>query len=207
MFGTLTVMGIRFHRRSTRLKGYDYSKPGWYYITICTKNRLNLFGTCTDGIVYLNDGGKAVLNCWNQIPMHYQNVQLHQFIIMPNHVHGIIEITSVPHAGNFRVGVQYFEPLQDDHTHGESIDESTNSKSGHIKRENKYQHIIPGSLGSIIRGFEIGVTKWFRVNTDTYAVWQRNFHDTIIRSPKSFRRISNYIKNNPKNWEKDEFNT
>lgn len=72
--------------------------------------------------------------------------------------------------------------------------------------KNRYQHIIPGSIGSIVRGFEIGVTKWFRTNTEIHVVWQRNFYETIIRSPKAYRRISNYIVNNPKNWANDEFN-
>ena len=120
--------------------------PGCYFITICTENRLNLFGTWTKGIVYLNEGGEAVLNCWNQIPEHYSHVQLHQFIIMPNHVHGIIEITSVSdagnsHIGNSRVGVQYFEHLHDDHTHGEPAEFNSNGMFMQIgNKRDDYPH-------------------------------------------------------------------
>jgi REP element-mobilizing transposase RayT len=171
-------MPFRHYRESIRLKGFDYSMPGFYFITVCTKNREKLFGEVRGGRMELNTGGLVVLDCWNTIPLHYQTVKLHRFVVMPNHIHGIIEITSITHA----------------------------RKSDYAKRENKYQHIIPGSLGSIVRGFEIGVTKWFRKNTDIYTVWQRNFHDTIIRSPGAFLNISNYIRDNPKNWDRDIFN-
>ena len=222
----------------------------------------------------LSEGGKVVLSCWNEIPIHYPKIKLHPFIIMPNHIHGILEITGstkgtenpqyddllviIPHAGIPDGGVQNFEPLQEDQSHGESDDscqyfeplqhdllhgESKDApeyfeplqdfplhgesdeliqniesmpnghqrkqgsiKSGSVKLINEYQHIIPGSIGSIVRGFEIGVTKWFRKNTEIHTVWQRNFYEKIIRSPKAYKNISNYIINNPKNWDKDEFN-
>ena len=192
----------KYHRRSTRLKGYDYSRPGFYFVTICTKNRQHLFGEIMNNVMHLNDAGKMVLNCWLEIPGHYSNVKLHEFIIMPNHIHGILEIIEKQNpltSNNPQVGVQYFEPLPGDYLN----EEPQSRKQGHLKH--RYQHIIPGSLGSIIRGFEIGVTKWFRKNTDIHNVWQRNFHDTIIKSKWSFRIISRYIINNPKNWDDDEF--
>jgi hypothetical protein len=167
----------------------------------------------------LNAGGKVVMKCWNAIPDHYPNVKLHEYVIMPNHIHGILELTpnttenhfknpdhddlhsGIPHAGKSHVGVQYFEPLQHNQPHGETGRE----RSIPGKRRNKYQHIIPGSLGSIVRGFEIGVTKWFRQNTDIHNVWHRNFHDVIIRSSTAFGRITTYIRNNPRNWDNDMF--
>jgi len=226
----------KYHRKSIRIKGYDYSGPGCYYITICAKNRERIFGEIIRECMELNEGGKVVLSCWKDIPLHYPKVKLHQFIIMSNHIHGILEITNtlvgsenlhyegpsdmIPHAPVPVVGVQDFEPLQEDHPHGESDEliqniesmfnnhqnkrKSNRPKSG--KLINEYQHIIPGSIGSIVRGFEIGVTKWFRKNTEIHAVWQRNFYETIIRSPKAYKNITKYIIDNPKNWEKDEFN-
>jgi putative transposase len=83
------------------------------------------------------------------------------------------------------VGVQNFEPLQ-------------------IKT-NRYQHVIPRSIGSIIRGFKIGVTKWFRQNTDVYRVWQRNFYEHIIRNDEACNRIRQYIMDNPLKWKEDEY--
>jgi REP element-mobilizing transposase RayT len=89
------------HRRSIRLKGYDYAQSGMYFVTICVQNRECLFGKITNGEMTLNDAGKMVMQCWIDIPQHYQNVVLHEFVIMPNHIHGIIEIAN-------NVGVEYF---------------------------------------------------------------------------------------------------
>ena len=183
----------RHHRRSIRLKGYDYSQPGWYFITIVVQNRQMLFGDVVNGEMVLNNAGRIADQCWREIPKHYPNVQLDEYVIMPNHVHGIIGIImDDKNAGakNFtNVGVQNFEPLRFESMH----------------RENKYQKIIPRSIGSIIRGFKIGVTKWFRQNTEIYTVWQRNYWDHIIRNEIELNRIRDYIINNPKNWNKDRY--
>ena len=104
----------RYHRRSTRLKGYDYSKPWFYFVTICTKNRQHLFGNINNYVMHLNDAGKMVLKCWLEIPNHYSNIKLHELIIMPNHIHGVLEIIEKQNpltSNNPQVGVQYFEPL------------------------------------------------------------------------------------------------
>ncbi|HBE41561.1 MAG TPA: hypothetical protein DDW27_10235 [Bacteroidales bacterium] len=193
------------HRRSIRLKGYDYSKAGLYFITICIRDRKCLFGEIVVGVqnpgsihqhprMVLNDAGKIADNCWLEIPKHFPNVVLHEYIIMPNHVHGIIELIKpglqCESVGN--VGVQNFEPL-------------------HQSPKNEYQKIIPHSIGSIVRGFKIGVTKWFRHNTvgiqnfETRSLWQHNYYEHIIRDEKSYHRITEYIINNPGNWKKDNF--
>ena len=174
------------HRKSIRLKGYDYSKEGLYYITICTEDRKCLFGKIVPvGVenfqprrkeMILNDAGKIANECWLMIPEHFPDVFLHEHIVMPNHIHGIIELTKSP------VGVQNFEP-----------------------RRNEYQKIIPRSIGSIVRGFKIGVTKWFRNNTDIVKVWQRDYYEHIIRNKHSYGRITDYIIENPNNWEIDDF--
>lgn len=169
----------KHHRRSIRLKGYDYSQPGWYFVTLCTQNREMLFGDVVNGKMVLNSGGKIAKICWVDILTHFSNVDLDKFIIMPNHVHGIIHII----GNNNVVGVQDFEPL----------------------RKNKYQKIIPYSLGSIIRGFKTGVTKWFRKNTDIYNVWQRNYYERIIRNEPELNRIRKYIIDNPIKWNFDKY--
>ena len=165
------------HRHSIRLKGYDYSQCGLYFITICVYNRLYLFGEIIDHEMILNNAGKIAQNCWSEIPDHYPNIVLHEYTIMPNHVHGIIEITN-------SVGVQNFEPLP---------------------QHNEYQHIIPYSIGSIVRGFKIGVTKWFHQNTNIVDLWHRNFYEHIIRDEKSYNSISKYIINNLLHWKDDKF--
>ena len=177
------------HRKSIRLQGYDYSKSGLYFITICVQNRKCLFGNILRGNydeMVLNDAGKIADKCWLEIPKHFPNAVLHEHIIMPNHVHGIIELVKNHDVGvQNNVGVQNFEPLQ--------------------KRVNKFQKIIPYSIGSIVRGYKIGVTKWVRSNTDIEFVWQRNYYENIIRTENSYQRICEYIINNPKNWHEDDF--
>lgn len=179
------------HRKSIRLKGYDYSQAGLYFITICVQDRKCRFGEIA-GVenfqpeMVLNDAGNIADKCWLEIPKHFPNAVLHEYIVMPNHVHGIVELiqTGSPNESVAPVGVQNFEPLP---------------------TRNEFRKIIPHSIGSIIRGYKIGVTKWFRNNTDIENVWQRNYYEHIIRDEKSYQRISEYIINNPKNWREDIF--
>ena len=135
------------NRQSIRLKEYDYSSEGAYYITICVNDR----------------------KCWNEIPEHFPHTALDNYILMPNHVHGII---------NIFVGAKNFLPLQ----HGTSK-----------------------TIGSVVRGFKIGVTKWVRQNTDTKNVWQRNYYEHVIRNAVELHKIREYIINNPAKWEDDEY--
>ncbi|MGE0268616.1 MAG: transposase [Candidatus Omnitrophota bacterium] len=79
-------------RKPTRLEHYDYSKPGYYFITVCTRNRKDWFGEIRDGKMMLNPCGEIVSQCWHDLPAHYPNLQLDQFVIMPDHIHGIINI-------------------------------------------------------------------------------------------------------------------
>ena len=150
----------------------------------------------------LNDAGKIADKCWLEIPKHFPDAVLHEHIVMPNHVHGIIELIkpdSYPIDSVVPVGVQNFEPLQ-------SPNESP---------WNEFQKMIPHSIGSIIRGYKIGVTKWVRNNNvgvvmvenfqPLQPIWQRNYYEHIIRDEKSYPRISEYIINNPKNWKEDNF--
>jgi len=167
------------HRRSIRLKEYDYSQAEGYYVTIVTQNRVCLFGDVVDGKMVLNDWGRIVQRCWLEIPQHYPSVSLDEFIIMPNHTHGIIMINDQIQ----NCGVKNFE-----------------------SQRNRYQHIIPRSLGSMVRGFKIGVTKWFRKNTDVYNVWQRNYWEHVIRNDYDLNQIREYIITNPLKWELDDEN-
>ena len=202
------------NRKSIRLKGFDYSKPGVYYITICTRNLEFLFGEISLGIMYPSDGGVIVIECWNSIPKHYPNVRLHSFILMPNHIHGILEILE-SEGELHRKGFEIINPTVEGLGRAQDVEPLPNPqllgfrkiiplKSINIKK-NEFQHIIPQSLGSIIRGFEIGITKWFRQNTNVYDVWQRNFYDSIIQTEAGFARITKYIENNQKNWTRDKF--
>jgi REP element-mobilizing transposase RayT len=175
-------------RKSIRLKGYDYSKAGLYFITVCVQNRECLFGQIANDKIMMNDAGQMVNQYWLDIPTHFPNAILHEHIVMPNHIHGIIELIYTNVAAN-GVGAENFLPLQ---------------------RQNQFQKMIPHSIGSIIKGFKIGVTKWFRNNIPNQfpidrPVWQRNYYEHIIRNQQSYETISNYIINNPAKWQEDKF--
>lgn len=81
------------NRTSNRLKGYDYGSEGLYFLTICAADRISLFGHITDNRMILNENGKIAQDCWLKITEHFPHTKLHEFVIMPNHIHGIIEIT------------------------------------------------------------------------------------------------------------------
>ncbi len=202
------------HRRTIRLKGYDYSQAGLYFITICVKDRKCLFGEIFGADVVwvknfqppqemiLNAAGKIADEYWLDIPKHFPNVVLHEHIIMPNHVHGIIELKNIgTNNPGQSVGIQNFESLR------QSRNKSGTSQNKLVPKQNEFQKMIPHSIGSIIRGYKIGVTKWFRNNTvgiqnfeSQQSIWKRNFYEHIIRDEKSFQQISKYIINNPLNW-------
>src|SRR5687767_6890161 len=155
------------HRRSIRLKNYDYSRPGAYFVTICTHNKQKLFGDIVNGQMMLNEAGEFAKAGWLAIPQHYPDVALDKWVIMPDHIHGIIWIKK---------------------------------SRAYLMHHNRYQHIIPHSLGCIVRRFKIGVTKCMREKFPGFVVWQRNYHEHIIRNEDELYLIRKYIKNNPVNW-------
>ena len=164
----------RHHRKSVRLKEYDYSQSGEYFVTICTHNHECTLGEIINGEMRLNEIGKIVGKCWKEIPSHFTNVGLDEFVVMPNHLHGILTINE-PWVENVQpntnVGVQNFEPLP----------------------QNTYQHIIPKSLGSIIRSYKAAVTHECRECGYHDFRWQRNYYDRIIRNDKELDNIREYI--------------
>ena len=197
----------KYHRRSIRLEGYDYSQAGAYFVTICIQNKENSLGKIIDGEVVLSEIGKISEKCWNEIPIHYPCVQLDKYVIMPNHIHGVIKIIDGDDniAGVENVGAEDFQPL---HPHAQK---NTNVgveyfQSLHQPKINQYQKIIPKSLGSIIRGFKIGVTKCCNHQKYKHFTFQRNYHEHIVRNENELNRIREYIINNPLQWQFDREN-
>ena len=183
------------HRRSIRLKGYDYAQEGLYFITICCFENKHLFGRIVDGVMVLNEAGRVAERCWEEIPEHFKDVVLHDFVIMPNHVHGILEIEGAKKGNEFEnknnmKGAKNFSPVR-----GDIIGDK---KSPLLQSPSR-------TIGSVVRGFKIGVTKWMRQNSEIINVWHRNYYDIIIRNEKSYANISKYIVNNPINWRDDRF--
>ena len=176
-------MRSRPYRRSVRLQDYDYSQCGAYFITVCTQERGLLFGEITDGAMQLSCAGRQVELCWLDIPNHFPYVELDSFVVMPNHVHGIVVVGGSP------VGAKNLSPLH-------KTNKSTQRPVGAPAK----------SLGSIVHGFKIGVTNWFRGNTNVRIVWQRNYYEHVIRNEESLNRIRQYIVDNPARWEFDREN-
>lgn len=162
----------KHHRDSIRLKGHNYSTEGFYYITICTEGRQCLFGAVINGKMVLNDYGKIVDNEWkNTIKIRNDDVMLHEYVIMPNHIHAIIQI---------RRGVSH-TPNEVSHTPNEILTTPFRSPSK--------------TLGAIVRGFKGAVSKQIGK-----SIWQRNYYESIINDEQAFENISKYIRNNPAKW-------
>jgi REP element-mobilizing transposase RayT len=171
----------KFRIDSTRLKDWDYSSTGYYFVTICTKTKEKCFGDAVNGELNLTHLGKVACKYWQEIPHHFPHVKLDAFVVMPNHIHGIIIIENddqVVETQNF-ASLQEFQP-------NEFGPQSKN-------------------MASIVRGYKIGVKKWATINNIAFA-WQERFYDHIIRNEDDLSDIREYIVNNPLNWEKDEEN-
>jgi len=172
------------HRRSIRLRNYDYSQAGLYFVTICVQDHVCLFGEIVNDEMVLNAEGVIVEECWMAIPEHFPNAVLHEHVVMQNHVHGIVELKRDIVGAENLIGAENFLPLQ--------------------ANRNEFQKMTPRSIGSIVKGFKIGVTKRTKY-VFQISIWQRNYYEHIIRNDESYQKISNYIINNPKNWKDDKF--
>jgi len=173
----------KYRIASARLPQWDYGWNAAYFVTICTHSREHYFGDIINGRTQLSEIGHLANKYWLEIPEHFPFVELDAFVVMPNHVHGILIIN---------------KPNDERHV------ETQNFASLPFESRNKFG---PQSqnLASIIRGFKIGVTKNARKILAGFA-WQSRFHDHIIRNNKSFNQIQEYIISNPQNWKKDKFN-
>jgi len=179
----------RHHRRSIRLRGYDYLQSGAYFVTVCTKDRECLFGEVMDGEMRWNEAGRIVQTTWAELPSHYPGVQIDEFVVMPNHVHGIVVLSE--HHGNERdVGAQFIAP---------PIGIAATSK-GAINRA--------PTLGSVVRAFKARITTAINGirQTPGVPVWQRNYYEHIIRADDDLNRIRQYIIDNPAQWAFDREN-
>jgi putative transposase len=195
------------HRHSIRLKGYDYSQAGYYYVTICTQDRNCVFGEIINGKMMLNESGKIVENCWFDLPNHYNNIELNEFIIMPNHFHGIICITMG--TGDILADCDVGAGLKPAPTKHAQTSQSANTKSTNMKSDktNGMNVIKQHGLPEIVRALKTFSSR--RINemrqTQGMPVWQRNYYEHIIRDDVSYYKISEYILNNPANWDKDDY--
>ncbi len=168
-------------RRSTHLREFDYSQPGAYFVTLCVRNRECLFGSITDATICLTDTGMLVRDTWREMPLHYTGLALDEFVIMPNHFHAIVMLTGSP-------------------------------PSNHSSADGRARGPSPTlGLHDIVQRFKSLTTNRLRLVCGTggrYPVplWQRGYHEHVIRNDGSLERIRQYIVNNPAEWSLDKEN-
>lgn len=157
-------------RKSPRLKDYDYAQAGAYFVTICTYGREYVFGEVVDGVMQLNAFGDIAQNCWDDLPQHYPHIELDLFVVMPNHVHGIVVL------------------------HSDVVGEG-------------FKPSLDIGLSEVIRGFKTFSARRINAMRDTSGipVWQRSFHDHIIRNERELDTLRRYIDQNPQRWTADRY--
>jgi len=173
-----TLFNNKYRVKSSRMKGWDYSNSDAYFITICTKNRIHFFGDINNGIMCLNEIGGLVYNDWLNIPNRNPNIQLGEFIVMPNHIHGLLILNN---------DVETFR--------------ETSLRTNHSMSKISPK---PNSISRIVRSYKSGIKNHLNKQKTEFA-WQTRFHEHIIRNSQSFSRISNYIRTNPNTWSTDKF--
>ncbi len=178
----------KHHRRSIRLKGYDYTQPGAYFITACTHRWGTIFGEIIDGKMRLNPLGRVVQAEWLKTAQIRSNVQVDEFIVMPNHVHGIIMI-------------------MDSGDTARSIPTAIADTAHRIPTVEQFGKPVSGSLPTIVRAFKSAATRRINIlrSTPGRTVWQRKYYEHIVRSERSLNRIREYIHYNPQRWHLDRY--
>ncbi len=176
------------HRKSIRLKNYDYSKEGLYFITICTQDKECLFGEIIDGKMILNVAGIMIEKIYNELANYFENIQINDYVIMPNHFHCIIEI----------VGVESISTQNDINNKNRVDIESTPTTT------------IPNIIQTFKRYTTLEYIKMVKNNelpNFDKRIWQRNYYENIIRNDEIHQKIIEYIENNPLKWENDKYYT
>jgi putative transposase len=181
----------KFRIETCRIKEWNYSNDGWYFVTICTNNRICYFGEIDNELMHLSEMGKIVQDYWFEIPKHFPNVKLDEFIVMPNHIHGIIILESGLQSGNSYpnrrdVAVQRL----------------------YQGRHHNMSNISPkrGSLPVVIRSYKFISTRTIHEKYPNADFgWQPNYYEHIIRNEKSLENIRRYIRYNHLQWKEDKY--
>lgn len=176
-------------RKSIRLKGYDYSQEGLYFVTICTQGHICLFGEIYQHEMILNEVGKMVEKCWLDISYYFPDIALHDYVIMPNHIHGILEIiVGTNNNSSEKIGI--FESPK--RTIGSVIRGFKNGVIKRLKETGLLEQILANNYSPL---------QQIKRN----SIWQRNYYEHIIRNENSCNKITDYINLNPSNWKKDKY--
>ena len=171
----------RYINKSLRLKEYNYNCPGAYFVTICIKDKKCLFGNVENGKMVLNESGIITKKCLEDIPEHFENVEITEHVVMPNHVHAIVNIYG------------------DDDIAGQTHAFDSQRRAFDLQGDRKHQK-LPIIIGSYKSAVSKEVNKHYPL---TNFKWQPSYHDHIIRNEKAMENIQNYIILNPENWMND----
>jgi REP element-mobilizing transposase RayT len=176
------------NRKSIRLQSYDYSSPGYYFVTICTINREPIFGRIENGEMVLNDFGNIANKYWLRMPINYDYIRINAYVVMPNHVHGIIQVTK---KYNPTAGAIHELPLRLG-----LMDQETYRK----RRRQMY-------LSKIVGWYKMNVSRDINQKRDAHcgSCWHRNYFEHIIRDQESLNKITEYINKNPELWKLDTY--
>ena len=184
------------HRRSIRLSEYNYSQEGAYFITIVTHKRECIFGVIDDHTMHPNTADKIATECWLEIPIHFPYVLADSFIVMPNHIHGILALTS---------SLSKISQNAEASSHGGTVPAQQTKSHSTIETFGKP---ISGSIPTIIRSFKSAVTRKINIfkRTPGPVIWQSNYFERVIRNYEEWEKIREYVNMNPISWADDKEN-
>jgi REP element-mobilizing transposase RayT len=194
----------KYRIRTTRLPGYDYSNPGYYFITICSKNNFPIFGNFKKGNIHLSEIGNIVKKEYLRTEIIRKNVLLGEWILMPNHLHGIIILTDPKEKDTVEARRGVSHNMNSDelrHATGISIEHNVQHKNSVFAKP------VPDSLSMIVSHFKASVTRKCRKIGFQGSIWQSNYFEHIIRNDTSLKKIREYIRSNPSKWKSDEYFT
>lgn len=165
-------------RRSIRLRGFDYALDGAYFVTVCVAGRKRILGRIRNGTAILSEAGHLVVTAWERLPLHYPHVRLDAFVVMPNHVHGIVVLDGV--VGTGRAAIPTSGGVPDPRRH---------------------------ALPEIVRAFKAFSARAINLRRGTPGtpVWQRNYYERILRDERALAAVRRYIRENPAKWGDDRF--
>ena len=211
------------HRRSIRLKGYDYASEGLYFVTICTQNRECLFGEIKNDEMMLNDAGRMVEKWYRKTQDKFPDIVCHEMVIMPNHFHCIWENVGLHGASPVGADPCVRPPKQnmESSTPTNNVnDDCAGIKGAHMGAPLQTPTLDDTDLGAHTGSPLSMVVRWFKtMSTNEYIrgvnelgwlsfdrkLWQRNYYEHIIRNDTSLQAITHYIANNPAQWQDDDF--
>jgi putative transposase len=205
------------HRHSIRLKGYDYTQAGAYFVTVVAQDRACRFGKVTDGITDLNDAGRMAQKVWDELPIFYPGVLVDACVVMPNHVHGIIVLVGAAPRGRpgpgSGPGLAPGRPRPPEPERGQARGPAPTIMPTIITGSVGETGTGGLSLADVVHRFKTLTTKWYTDGVHQLGwsafrgrLWQRNYFEHVIRDETALERIRRYIDDNPARWAQDEEN-